>query len=144
MTDAHRKSPAETGGRFQPGNPGRRPGSRNQTTLMAEKLMNDDAESIVAAVIAAAKEGDMVACRLVLDRIAPVRKGRAVALDLPPIASAADVSAAMGSVIEAVSSGALTPDEGQGVAALLETQRKAIETVDIENRSASLERKKSK
>jgi hypothetical protein len=47
----------------------------------------------------------------------------------------------MGAVTEAVAAGELSPDEGQAVAALLETQRRAIETAKLEERIAALEAK---
>ena len=83
----------------------------------------------------------MTAARLVLDRIAPPRKGRPVVFDLPEVETAADVLTALGSVVQAVAAGDLTPDEGLTVAGLLEAKRKAIETVEIERRIAVLEEK---
>ena len=81
----------------QSGNPSGKPrGTRNRTTVLAEKLMQDDARDIVQAVLAAAKNGDMTAARLILERISPVRKGRPVYLELPSVKTAADVSAAIG------------------------------------------------
>ena len=53
--------------------------------MLAEKLMQDDAKDIVEAVLKAAKGGDMTAARMVLDRIAPARKGRPVEFELPAI-----------------------------------------------------------
>jgi hypothetical protein len=86
-------SPANTApqqrGRFRPGqsgNPsGRRQGSRNKATIALETLMEGGAEAIVQAIVDAAAKGDMTAARLVLDRIVPVRKGRAIHLTLPAI-----------------------------------------------------------
>lgn len=126
----------------QSGNPSGKPkGARHAVTLMAEKLLEDDAAAIVRAVIDAAKGGDMVAARLVLERIAPPRKGRAVAFDLPHIETAADVLAALGAVVQAVADGELTPDEATTVAGLLEIQRRTIETADLECRLSALESK---
>jgi hypothetical protein len=106
---------------------------------MADKLMEADAADVVRAVLEAAKAGDMGACRLVLERVAPVRKGRPVVFDLPPVETAADVLAALGAVVQAVAAGELTPDEGATVAGLLDVQRRAIETTDLEARIAALE-----
>ena len=140
MTDTPRKSRATTRGKpFEPGNPGRRKGTRNRATQMAEKLMADDAKAVVEAVIAAAKAGDMTAARIVLDRIAPVRKGSPVVFTLPAIEAATDVVTALGALVQAVARGELTPDEGVSVANLLEAKRKAIETLEIERRLAALE-----
>jgi hypothetical protein len=81
----------------------------------------------------------MRAVELVLSRIWPVRKGRPVSLDLPAIKTAADVVAAVGLVADAVGAGTITPDEGQAISAVLETKRRAIETVELEARVAALE-----
>jgi hypothetical protein len=57
------------------GNPaGRKPGTRNRATVWIEQLMTGDIEAVVARVVKAAKAGDMVAAKLLLDRVAPVRK----------------------------------------------------------------------
>lgn len=59
----------------QSGNPAGRPaGSRNKTSLLAQELLDGDAEDIVRKVIEKAKEGDATAMRLVMERILPARK----------------------------------------------------------------------
>ena len=143
MTTANsRKNAPTTRGRpFPAGNPGRPKGARHRITMLAEKLMEDDAAEVVKSVIGAAKAGDMVAARLILERISPPRKGSPVTFDLPPVATAADVLTALGAVVQAVGEGELTPDEGVTVASLLESKRKALETVDLEARIAALEKK---
>ncbi len=50
-----------------------------------------------------------------------------------------DVLRAIATVVGAVGRGAITPSEGQAFASLIETQRKAIETVEIEQRLAAVE-----
>jgi len=143
------RDPEKTGGKQgsrwgkgQSGNPaGKPPGTRSRQAVMAEKLMQDDAGDVVRAVIDAAKGGDMTAARLVLERIAPPRKGRPVVFDLPRVETASDVLTALGSVVQSVAAGTLTPEEGAAVAGLLEVKRRAIETVEIERRIAALEAK---
>ena len=49
------------------------------------------------------------------------------------------VAAALGAVAGAVAGGDLSPEEEQAVAAVLETQRRAIETAELEARIAALE-----
>ena len=51
----------------------------------------------------------------------------------------ADLAAALGVVAGAVGRGDLSPEEGSAVAAVLEAQRKAIETQELERRIAALE-----
>ena len=77
------------------GNPRGKPkGARHKTTLLAEKLMQDDAENIVNAVLTAARDGDMTAARIVLDRILPARRDNPVNFALPKIKRPADAVAA--------------------------------------------------
>jgi hypothetical protein len=63
-------------------------------------------------------------------------------MQLPKIKTAADVATALGTVADAVGAGDITPDEGAAVAAVLETKRRAIETVELESRVATLEKGK--
>jgi len=108
--------------------------------VLAEKLMQDDAKNIVPAVLDAAKAGDMTAARLILDRISPVRRGRPVYLELPSVKTAADISAAMATLITAMASGDVTPDEAATAASVLELRRKALETEELEQRLQALEK----
>jgi hypothetical protein len=144
MTDESDTPKTErTGGAWakgQSGNPaGKPPGTRHKITMLAEQLMEAGAEGIVSKVIALAKDGDLVAARLVLDRILPTRRGRPVTLDLPAVQTAADLPGALGAVVAAVATGELTPEEGQAFAAVLEASRRSIETADLEARIAALE-----
>jgi hypothetical protein len=100
--------------------------------------MAGDAEDVVRAVIDAAKDGDMTAARLVLDRIAPPCRGRRVRLALPPIVGAADLVKALAAVADAMARGVLSAEEAQAAAAVLEHHRKAVETLDLEPRITAL------
>jgi hypothetical protein len=64
-----------------------------------------------------------------------------VNLTLPKVATAADITGAVGAVLDVVSSGELAPGEGQQLAALLEAQRKNIEMLELEQRVFKLEQK---
>src|SRR5437660_8399807 len=95
------KSGKNQGTRFQKGqsgNPrGKPPGTRARVTVLAEKLLEDDRDDIVRAVIAAAKGGDPTAMRLCVERLVPLRKGRPVVFDLPPVKTASDIAGASAS-----------------------------------------------
>lgn len=122
------------------GNPAGKPkGARHRTTLAIESLLDGQAEALTQKAIEAALAGDATALRLCLDRIAPVPKGRRVSLTLPVIETAADVTKALSAAVQAVAAGEITLDEAGQVAGLLEAQRKAIETADLEARLAALE-----
>ena len=92
------------------GNPAGRPrGSRNRATLLMESLLADDAEAIGRKAIEMAKQGDMAAIRLCMDRLAPAPKGEPVAFELPPLEKPADSVAAAAEIVAAVAAGELTP-----------------------------------
>ena len=52
--------------------------------------------------------------------------------DLPAIMAPSDIAAALGAVTGAVAAGKLSPEEGEAVAAILEKQWRAVETVELE------------
>ena len=142
------KKAGETRGRpFEPGNPGgpgRPVGSRNKATLALDQIADDAGKAILEKMVEAAKDGDLRAADLVLSRIWPARKGRPISLELPKIETAADLVAGLGRVADAVAAGDITPDEGQAVSAVLETKRRAIETLELETRIKALEKERIK
>jgi hypothetical protein len=100
-------------GRLKKGNPGRPKGSRNKHSLIVEQMMQDDMEEIVATCLRLAKDGDLAAIREILARVAPVRKGAPIAVDMPAICSVADVPAALAKLPEHVAAGLLSPEEAR-------------------------------
>jgi hypothetical protein len=144
MTETRKNDARTEKGKFAPGNPGRPKGARHKTTRAIESLLDGQAEALTQKAIDAALAGDTTALRLCLDRIAPPPKGRRVSLDLPQIETAADVTKALSAAVQAVAAGEITLDEAGQVAGLLEAQRKAIETADLEARLAALEAKGGK
>lgn len=130
--------PKTRGRPFAPGNPGRPKGARHKTTLLAEKLMQADAESIVKAVISAAQAGDIGACKLILNRIAPVQKDR-VRFTMPKVETAGDAARAMTSVIGAVADGVVSPSEAEAISRVIASFVAALEISDFEARLSRLE-----
>jgi hypothetical protein len=74
-----------------------------------------------------------------MERIAPAPKDKRVIFDLPTIESAVDASDAAGSVLRAVSKGALTPIEATRVMGLIDSYRRTLELTEIESRLQVLE-----
>lgn len=137
-----RKSASNTRGKpFQPGNPGKPPGTRHRVTRAVEALLEGEAEGLTRKAIDMALAGDSVALRLCLERIAPAAKERIVAFELPAITTAEDAATAIGAVIRAVADGALAPGEAANMTALIERWRAAFETSEIERRLTALEEK---
>jgi hypothetical protein len=85
---------------------------------MAESLMQDDVEKIVSAVLTAARNGDMMAAKIILDRIAPVRRSHS--FDLPKIERPDDEVAARAAILSVVADGSLIPGEAVGISQLIE------------------------
>ena len=124
----------------QSGNPNGRPrGRRNRSSMAAEALLNGESEALTRRCIDLAMEGDPTALRLCLSRILPVKRDRTIELDLPALEDSQDSLRAIGTVLEAVGSGMITPSEGQAVASLLETHRRTFEVEELERRLEVLE-----
>ena len=128
-----------TAGNFTSGNSGRPKGSRNKATIAIEGLLEGQAEALTQTAISKALDGDSIALRLCMDRIAPPMKDKPVVFPLPRMHGAMDASEAAGSVLSAVSEGTLTPIEGTRVMGLIDTYRRTLELTDIEQRLQFLE-----
>jgi len=135
-----RKAPPHA---FKPGtsgNPAGRPaGSRGKAVNMLLALMEGDASAITQAVIDAAKAGDLMAAKIILDRLIPPAKERPVSVDLPDISTSEGVSAAQSAILQAAASGDLLPGEAATLSAIVESKRRAIETQDLSDRITQLE-----
>ncbi len=143
MDDAETTAPKQRGRPWPKGasgNPaGRPPGARHEALKALDAIGSDGAAEVMKAVVDAAKGGDMRAADILLRRLWPERKGRPVRLDLPALTTAGGVADALAAVTSAVAAGEVSPEEGQAVAGILETQRRAIETAELEARIAALE-----
>lgn len=109
------KDPAT--GRFLPGHPGRpgHTGSRHTVTIAVEQMMVDEAGVLTRRCIDLAKQGDPTALKIVMDRIAPVRKGRV----LPKLRREHN-EGSIDALLRAVLDGEITPEEGKSVTSLIE------------------------
>ena len=126
--------------RGQSGNPAGKPrGCRSKATLLAEALLDGEAEQITRKAIDLALGGDVVALRLVLERILPPRRDRPVLFALPRLETAADASAGMAAIACAIASGRLTPSEGSDLAAVVERYIRVLEAAELEIRVRQLE-----
>lgn len=135
-----------TDGKFAPGNKlgGCRKGSRHKVTLAIEALLEGEHEALTRKAIEKALEGDTVALRLCLDRLAPPRKEAPISFSLPPIKTAADAVNAGSAVLAAVAEGEITTDEAGRVMALLTAHKSMVSMSELEERIASLEERQKK
>lgn len=130
-------------GRFrkgETGNPaGRPPGARNKATMMAELLLDAEAEALTRKALELALAGDAAALRMCFDRIIPPRRQRTVELPLVEVASVADLGATMAAITNAAAHGTITPGEAAELARVVEIFVRAVEASDFERRLRALE-----
>jgi len=120
---------ATTRGRpFPRGNPGRRPGSKNRSTLLAAALLEGETEALLRAAIQLARAGNVPMLKFLLSRTMP--RDRLVKLDLPKMIFADDGVEALGSIMRAVSQGEITPSEGAALATIVKSYSDAIDMAD--------------
>ena len=129
----------------QSGNPSGRPkGSRNKATLAVEILLDGEAEVITRKAIELAKQGDLGAIRLCLDRIAPPRKDRPIPFALPALGKAEDASTGLAAIVAAIASGELTPSEAGELSKVVDTYARALLATELEDRVTALEERERK
>jgi hypothetical protein len=125
----------------QSGNPaGRPPGARNKATIMAELLLQGEAEAMMQLAIERAKAGDIAALRMCLDRMVPLRKHRLIDFELPRLVVAADAVSALAAITAGVASGELTAAEASELSRLVDRFVRALEATVFEQQLAKLER----
>jgi hypothetical protein len=128
-------------GRFLPGqsgNPaGKKPGTRNRATLLAEALAEGEAEALTRLVVEKALAGDSVAARFLLGRLFAKPRGRAIRLALPKGARPGDVVAAFNATLAAMAAGEITPEEALTVTRVLEGRVRALEAWRVERKLTS-------
>lgn len=126
---------------FKPGvsgNPaGRKPGTTSGSKV--RKSIEAAIPSVLKVVIQAAKNGDIQAAKVLLDRICPPLKAQSPAVNI----AQGDTLAASGDIIiKAALSGNVPPDTATQLISALSAQAKIIETTELIGRIEALEAKK--
>jgi hypothetical protein len=126
---------------FEKGNGGRRPGSRNRTTVVAEALLKGEEVELTRKGIELAKAGNVQMLIFLLGRILP--KERSVRIDVPPMKHASDAIDALGGIIDAVGTGQIAPDEGSAVASLVVARARMINDAELNLRLDAIEKRQN-
>jgi hypothetical protein len=124
---------------FPKGNPGRKRGSKNKTTLLATSLAGEQGEEILHKAIEMAKGGNVPMMKFLLDRILP--KERPIQLDLPRLDYPHDSVDAIAEIVDAVSSGRISPREAADIAQLVSAFTRAIDVTEAQTEIDSLKSK---
>lgn len=107
--------------------------ARNHKHRELEKAARSRALPLLLKVISAAENGDMMAAKIVLDRVWPKPRTAPMACELPKTETPADVRAAMLEVIQRVTHGEITSDDG---AALVSMMRNVLDAHSIKTLSS--------
>jgi len=108
----------------QSGNPvGRKKGSKNRATLLAEAMLADKTGAIVEKTIGEALAGDKAALRACFNRVAPTGRGRQIRVDLPEDTTPESLDGAMDATQRAFLAGEISAEEALAVAAWVKARR---------------------
>src|SRR6476659_2619378 len=105
-TPRHSPERRTRGRPFTKGNPGRKSGSKNKTTLIGQALLKDAEEDLLRKAIEMAKAGDGPMLKFLLDRTLP--KDRCI--ELPPMDHDCDPVERCEAILDAVSAARVTPN----------------------------------
>lgn len=120
-------------------NPAGRPkGSTPKTKLMQRML--DDADGIIAAVVAKALEGDTGAASLILSRLVPALKAQTEKVQFSFDVSA-PASEQVEAILSAISNGIIATDVGKQIIEAIGALAEVRATEELEARIATLEEK---
>lgn len=123
------------GGKFAPGHSGN-PGGRSGQTQAIRAQLAAGADAVTRKVLAAAKKGDMQACRLILERLVPPIKPTAevVTFDLDDT----DLITTARSIMRAIAVGTLPTEQGKVLLDAVVGMSRVIEVAELEKQLAEL------
>lgn len=123
----------------QSGNPAGKPkGAKNKSTAMAQALFDGEAETLTRKIIELAKNGDMQALRVCVDRLCPPMKAQAapIQVEIPESDSISDIAKFL---INAAAKGQLPPDVAAQLVSAVGTLARVVEVDELKERMAALE-----
>ena len=115
------------------GNPcGKKLGTLNKRTQLS-KLLEPHAEKLINKTVELALKGDVNALRLCIERLIPKTTSQPIQFDFNAIdlENINNLSMLGKTIISSVAAGFILPEEGQKLMAIVDSQRKLIEHVDM-------------
>ena len=126
------------------GNPkGRAPGP-TKITQAIQTLFEGEGDAIGRKAVELALAGDTVALRLVLDRIAPPRRGSRIELPLGDLEGAQGLQAATNVIVSAMGAGIVSAEEAESMSRVIDAAGAAMERREIFERLSALEAENDK
>lgn len=124
---------------------GRKPGVPNRATAEIRTLAREHGPAAIQELARLAKEAQseqarISACNALLDRAyGRSQASQLIALDLPEVSTVEAITQSLTVIVSATATGKLTPAEAHSLSSVIEMQRKAIETAELEDRIRRLE-----
>ena len=122
----------------QSGNPRGRPPGRSTAQGLRERLA-ERAGEVLAVVLDAALSGDLMAARLVLERVVPALRPQASPVELPALAAAGTLTERAGAILAAAGAGEIGPDVAAHLLAALGGVARITEVEELRRRIEALE-----
>ena len=123
----------------QSGNPQGRPkGSGLSAQLRA--AIEQDAPSIIKAMIEQAKAGDMQAAKALLDRVLPALKPESQAIHLPELVAAPTLADKAKAAIDAAGAGDIAPSAASDMVSAIAGAARVVEITELQQRLEAIER----
>lgn len=119
---------------FKKGQSGNPSGRQKKDTANLKPLLAKHGESVLQKVIDAALEGDLTACKLVLDRLYPAIKPQAMPVNIPVGKTLPETG---NNIVTETMTGNVPPDIGASLITALSNQAKLVELTEL---SQQLER----
>ena len=88
--------------------------------MLAEKLFENDIEMICNQVISQARDGNLHAAKIILDRLLPPRKERFINIKSPFINGPSDALEVLRLICFAIGNGEITPLEAEALSKIIE------------------------
>jgi len=117
----------------QSGNPSGRP---KQDTANLKPLLAQHGESVLQKVIDAALEGDLTACKLVLDRLYPAIKSQSMPVNIPVGETLPETG---NNIVTETMMGNVPPDIDASLITALSNQAKLVEFTELSQRIERIE-----
>jgi hypothetical protein len=105
---------------------------------MRQRLV-DASPEIIDRIIASAKNGDMAACRLVLERLAPVSKASAAPVHIDGLEASETLSEKASCILNSIARGECPADVGATLIQSIGAVAKIIEIDELDRRISALE-----
>jgi len=115
------------------GNPSGRP---KKDTANLKPLLAQHGESVLQKVIDAALDGDLTACKLVLDRLYPAIKPQAMPVNVPVGETLPETG---NNIVTETMTGNVAPDIGASLITALSNQAKLVEFTELSQRLERIE-----